>query len=182
MLALGTLAPEFTLPDTNGKTIAFKPGTKATLVLFICNHCPYVKHIAPELARIGHDYRTKEIAIYAISSNDAANYPEDAPEKMAQEAAQRGYPFPYLYDETQEIAKRYRAACTPDFFLFDAESKLAYRGQLDSSRPGNDIPVTGADLRAAIENLLAGKPVAADQLPSIGCNIKWKPGNEPGFF
>ncbi len=184
MLPLGTKAPDFQLPDTNGKTVSlanFK-GAPALLVLFICNHCPYVKHIRTELAELGRDYLTKGVAIVAISSNDAKNYPDDSPEKMKQEVKSAGYNFPYLYDETQSVAKAYRAACTPDIFLFDKDLKLVYRGQLDDSRPGNDVPVTGEDLRAALDAVLAGAPVSENQIPSIGCNIKWKSGGVPKYF
>ena len=184
MLPLGTTAPDFQLPDTNGKMVSladFK-GAPALLVLFICNHCPYVKHIRAELAELGRNYQAKGVAIVAISSNDAKNYPDDSPEKMKQEVKSAGYTFPYLYDETQAVAKAYRAACTPDIFLFDKNQKLVYRGQLDSSRPGNDVPVTGEDLRAALDAVLAGTPVSENQTPSIGCNIKWKSGNAPKYF
>jgi hypothetical protein len=150
--------------------------------MFICNHCPFVKHVADQLAALGRDCMTRGIGVVAISSNDVASHPADSPEQMIHEAEERGYSFPYLYDETQEVAKAYHAACTPDFFLFDAQRKLVYRGQLDASRPGNDLPVTGADLRAAIEAILEGRPQAEEQRPSLGCNIKWKPGNEPGYF
>jgi len=184
MLPLGTVAPDFKLPNTNGKLIAFGEFSDkaALLVMFICNHCPFVKHVRSELANIGRDYLTQSVAMVAISSNDVANYPEDSPAKMAEEAAEAGYPFPYLFDESQSIAHAYRAACTPDFFLFDKNRKLVYRGQLDDSRPGNGIPVTGKDLRAALDALLAGRQVAIEQKPSLGCNIKWRPGNEPDYF
>jgi peroxiredoxin len=184
MLPLGTKAPGFSLPNVDGRTVSladFK-GAKACLVMFICNHCPYVKHVAPELARLARDYREKGVAIVAISSNDVASHPEDAPEKMAQEVKSRGYTFPYLFDETQKVAHAYRAACTPDFYIFDKDLKLAYRGQLDDSRPDSGIALTGKDLRAALDAVLAGKPAAAEQKPSIGCNIKWKAGNEPDYF
>jgi hypothetical protein len=161
--------------------------------MFICNHCPFVKHIRHELARLGHDYLGRGVGVIAISSNDAERYPADGPERMAEEAAAAGYPFPYCYDETQEVAKAFRAACTPDFYVFDRDRRLVYRGQLDDSRPppslppsGRDgaatIPVSGADLRAALDAVLSGQPVPVDQKPSIGCNIKWKPGNEPDYF
>ena len=150
--------------------------------MFICNHCPFVKHVADELARLGRDYLPRGIGFAAISSNDVARHPADSPEQMVAEADERGYPFPYLYDETQEVAKAYHAACTPDFYLFDAARRLVYRGQLDPSRPGSDVPVTGRDLRGALDALLAGRPPAAAQVPSRGGNIKWKPGHEPGYF
>lgn len=184
MLPLGTTAPDFQLPDTNGKMVSlvdFKDAP-ALLVLFICNHCPYVKHIRAELAELGRDYLAKGVAIVAINSNDAVNYRDDSPEKMKQEVKSAGYIFPYLYDETQSVAKAYRAACTPDIFVFDKNLKLVYRGQLDDSRPGNDIPVTGEDLRAALDAVLAGQLIPENQTPSIGCNIKWKPGNTPEYF
>ena len=180
MLPLGTEAPDFSLPDANtGATVSrddFR-GKPGLLVAFICNHCPYVKHIKHELIAIGKEYGDKGMGIAAISPNDIENYPDDAPDKMAQE----GYPFPYLYDESQEAAKAYQAACTPDFFLFDADFKLVYRGQMDSARPKNDEPITGADLRAALDAVLAGQAPADKQTPSLGCNIKWKPGNEPAY-
>lgn len=181
MLPLGTPAPDFHLPDTQGKIVNLDDfrNAKGLLVVFMCNHCPYVKHIRSALAQFARDYQPKGLAIVGINSNDADKYPDDSPEKMITEAREAGYVFPYLYDATQAVAKAYQAACTPDFFLFDAEQKLVYRGQFDSSRPKNDIPVTGADLRAAVDALLAGRPISADQVPSIGCNIKWKPGNEP---
>lgn len=183
MLPLGTKAPDFSLPNIDGTHISLDSitGTKAFLILFICNHCPFVIHVRSELAKLGREYQEKGVAILAINSNDVANYPDDSPEKMAQIAHEAGYTFPYLYDENQTVAQAYHAACTPDFFLFDAEKKLVYRGQLDGSRPGNDVPVTGQDLRAAMDALLAGEPVSSDQKPSLGCNIKWKPGNEPQY-
>jgi peroxiredoxin len=184
MLPLGTKAPDFRLPDTTGKMISLADfeKAKALLVAFICNHCPYVKHIRAGLAQLGRDYMSRGVAIVGISSNDVENYPQDGPRKMAEEAKAAGYLFPYLYDETQDVAKAYRAACTPDFYLFDGEQRLAYRGQFDDSRPGNNVPVTGRDLRAALDALLAGKPAPSNQKASIGCNIKWKPGNEPEYF
>jgi peroxiredoxin len=184
MLALGTRAPDFNLPDTDGTLIslaAFKDA-KALLVMFICNHCPFVKHVRLELAELGREYQSKDVAVVAINSNDVVNYPDDSPMMMKAEIAEAGYTFPYLFDESQDVAKAYRAACTPDFYLFDAERTLVYRGQLDDSRPGNDFPVTGGDLRAAIDAVLAGRPVPEEQTPSIGCNIKWKAGNAPDYF
>jgi len=184
MLPLGTKAPAFRLPDTGGKTVSLADfnGAPALLVVFMCNHCPYVKHIRSGLAQLARDYQPRGVAVVGISSNDVANYPADSPAKMAEEAKAAGYIFPYLYDETQQVAKDYRAACTPDIFLFDKDQRLAYRGQMDDSRPGNGLPVTGKDLRAALDAILAGKPVPPAQKPSIGCNIKWKPGNEPDYF
>jgi len=184
MLPLGTGAPDFSLPNVDGRTVtlADAAGPRGTLVMFICNHCPFVKHVADQLAALGRDCLPRGIGVVAISSNDVSSHPADSPEQMVHEAEERGYVFPYLYDETQEVAHAYHAACTPDFFLFDGDRKLAYRGQLDASRPGNEIPVTGADLRAAIDALLSGHPVPAEQRPSLGCNIKWKPGNEPAYF
>jgi peroxiredoxin len=176
MVPLGTKAPAFRLPDTKGRLVSlddFK-GAPALLVMFICNHCPFVKHIREGLAQFGRDYRDRGLAIVAVMSNDVAHYPADSPAKMAEEVKDAGYLFPYLYDETQEVAKAYDAACTPDFFLFDGEGALVYRGQFDDSRPGNGRPVTGADLRAAADAVLAGKAVDDRQRPSIGCNIKWK--------
>jgi len=184
MLQLGSPAPDFSLPDTDGKTVSlddFKDA-KALLVMFICNHCPYVVHVADELARIGVDYQPKGVAVVAVSANDIKTHPADSPEMMKEEKAKRGYTFPYLYDASQAVAKAYTAACTPDFFLFDADHKLIYRGQLDDSRPNGDIPVTGADLRRALDAVLADQPVSADQKPSMGCNIKWVAGNEPDYF
>jgi thiol-disulfide isomerase/thioredoxin len=182
MLPLGTRAPGFSLPDPDGVMHSLVDGAAAYLVMFICNHCPFVKHVREELARIGRDYGARNVAIYAINSNDVATHPGDSPEKMKQEAAEWGYVFPYLYDASQEVAKAYRAACTPDFFLFDAGRKLVYRGQLDDSRPSNDAPVDGHDLRAALDAVLGGEPVPTGQKASIGCNIKWRPGNEPDYF
>jgi peroxiredoxin len=176
MLPLGTSAPAFALPDTvSNRSLSLEQlkSDKATVVMFICNHCPFVKHVQKELVRLAHDYQPKGVAFIAISSNDAASYPDDAPDKMKQFATALGFPFPYLYDETQDVAKAYQAACTPDFFVFDPALRLAYRGQLDDSRPGNGKPVTGRDIRAALDALLAGKPVSPEQKPSIGCNIKW---------
>ena len=183
MLSLGTAAPDFCLPDTEGAKVALSDfdGNRVLLVMFICNHCPYVKHLRHELARLGRDYASRGVGMVAINANDAAAYPEDSPEKMRAEKASAGYPFRYLDDETQEVAKAYGAACTPDFFVFDGDRRLAYRGQLDDARPGNGEPVTGHDLRAALDALLAGQPVAETQRPSMGCNIKWKPGNAPVY-
>jgi peroxiredoxin len=184
MLPLGTTAPDFKLPDTGGKIVSladFK-GQPALLVIFICNHCPYVIHLRAGLAQLARDYLPRHVGIVGISSNDAANYPADSPDKMKEEAKKAGYLFPYLYDETQAVAKSYRAACTPDIFLFDKNQRLVYRGQFDASRPNNGIPVTGNDLRAALDAVLAGKAVSEKQIPSIGCNIKWKAGNAPDYF
>jgi thiol-disulfide isomerase/thioredoxin len=178
MLELGTPAPAFALPDTvSGKTISLDTfaANRGLLVMFVCPHCPFVKHVQAELAAIGRDYARADLGIVAISSNDVAQFPEDGPDGLRQQARDLGFEFPYCYDESQDVARAYQAACTPDFFLFDADRKLAYRGQLDDSRPGNSVPLTGADLRAAIDAVLAGKPVAGPQKPSIGCNIKWKP-------
>lgn len=185
MLPLGTAAPNFQLPDVvSGKMISLDSfaHSQALLVMFICQHCPFVKHIQEELARIGHDYRQQSLGIVAISANDVANYPDDSPAKLKEMATNLDFNFPLCYDESQAVSKAYTAACTPDFFLFDAQQKLAYRGQLDDSRPSTDIPVTGKDLRQGIELVLAGKTVDFTQKPSIGCNIKWKPGNEPEYF
>ncbi len=184
MLELGTRAPEFSLRDTDGRLVALADfeGKKALLVMFLCNHCPFVKHVQAELARIGRDYQPLGVAVVAISSNDVGQYPDDGPAAMAQEKQRAGYTFPYLFDDTQEVAKAYRAACTPDLFLFDGQQKLVYRGQLDDSRPGNKVPVTGRDLRRALDAVLAGEPVEAKQRASVGCNIKWKPGHEPDYF
>ena len=183
MLPLGTPAPPFELPDTNGTMISRDSfqAKKALLVLFICNHCPYVKHVRAELARIGQDYLPKGVGIVAINANDPDNYPNDSPEQMKREVKEVGYPFPYLFDATQNVAKAYHAACTPDIFLFDKDFKLAYRGQVDDSRPGNPVPVTGKDLRTALDAVISGKPVVEKQVASIGCNIKWKPGHEPNY-
>jgi peroxiredoxin len=184
MLPLGTAAPNFTLPDPGGKMVSLGDfaDSPVLLVAFLCNHCPFVKHVAEGLARLVKDYQPRGVAAVGINANDVAAHPDDAPAKMAEEIQQRGYSFPYLYDATQEVAKAYRAACTPDFFVFDGQRKLVYRGQLDGSRPGNGVPVNGADLRAALDAALAGRPPQADQKPSIGCNIKWRPGNEPEYF
>jgi peroxiredoxin len=184
MLPLGTQAPDFSLPNVDGKTVKLADSAKAPalLVIFMCNHCPYVKHVADGLAKVTGEYLAKGVAVVGVNSNDVANYPADSPQQMAAEVRQRGYKFPYLYDETQEVAIAYRAACTPDFYVFDGGQRLVYRGQFDASRPESGIPVTGADLRAALEAVLAGKKPVADQRPSIGCNIKWKPGGAPDYF
>ncbi len=184
MLPLGTPAPSFALRDTvTGRTVA--PGNYATspalLIAFICNHCPFVKHILDEFVAFARDFGARGVAVIAISSNDIASYPADAPAEMARVAAAMEFTFPYLYDESQEVAKAYQAVCTPDFFLFDRDRRLAYRGQFDGSRPGNKVPVTGADLRAACEALLSGGPAPRQQLPSAGCSIKWKAGQEPDW-
>ena len=184
MLPLGTLAPDFELLNVDGQMVSYgaAAGKQGTVVMFICNHCPFVKHVADQLAVLGRDYMPRGIGFVAISSNDVSTHQSDSPEQMVAEADERGYPFPYLYDESQEVAKAYHAACTPDFYVFDHERKLVYRGQLDPSRPGSDVPVTAADLRAALEALLAGAAPITEQVPSLGCNIKWKAGNEPGYF
>lgn len=177
MLPLGTTAPEFSLKDTvSGKTLDLQTlkGHKGTLIMFICNHCPFVKHVNPELKRLGEEYQDKGIAMVAISSNDVDNYPQDSPDLMKETAKKEGYSFPYLYDKTQQVALDYQAACTPDFFLFDSEMTLVYRGQLDDSRPGNDIALTGNDLRKAMDALIEDEEISQHQKPSIGCNIKWK--------
>ncbi|HEY6331124.1 MAG TPA: thioredoxin family protein [Blastocatellia bacterium] len=184
MLELGTEAPDFDVPDVaTGKAVSLATfnDNKALVVMFICRHCPYVIHVQDELARLGRDYKDKNVGIVAISSNDAGSYPDDAPSSLKQMANQVGFTFPFCYDETQETAKAYTAACTPDFFLFDGLRELVYRGQLDDSRPGNRKPVTGSDLRAAIDAVLGDRPVSEDQRPSIGCNIKWKRGNAPEY-
>ncbi|MDJ1177633.1 thioredoxin family protein [Roseofilum sp. BLCC_M91] len=185
MLALGTLAPDFQLPDVvSGKIISLETFAqkKALLVMFICKHCPFVKHIQIQLSSLGKDYQNTDLGIVAISANDAVKYPDDSPEQLKQMAVELGFTFPLCYDETQEVAKTYTAACTPDFFLFDSDRRLVYRGQLDDSRPSTEMPVTGADLRQAIDTTLSGKPVNPEQKPSLGCNIKWKPGNEPSYY
>ena len=185
MPALGTTAPRFKLRDlVTGKEISLNTfaGKSALLVMFISRHCPYVQHVKSELARVGKDYADKDLGIVAISSNDVVTYPDDHPDRLKEMAQELCFAFPVCYDESQEVAKALSAACTPDFFLFDKQRKLSYRGQLDDSRPGNGIPVTGRDLRTAIDALLAGRPVPQDQRPSIGCNIKWKPGNAPHYF
>ena len=185
MLALGTTAPDFQLLDvTTGETISLATfsGKKALLVMFICRHCPFVKHVQTELAKIGQDYSYKNVGLVAISSNSVQTHPEDAPEKLKEMAEELGFNFPYCYDESQAVAKAYTAACTPDFFLFDSSLKLVYRGQLDDSRPSNSKPVTGADLRTALDAVLTDQAVSSDQIPSVGCNIKWHPGSEPDYF
>ncbi len=184
MLPLGTQAPDFSLINVDSQSVSLSDfsGKPALLVMFICNHCPFVKHIADELSALGREYQSRGAGVVAISSNDSTKYPEDSPEQMVHEAENRGYVFPYLFDEEQEVAKAYHAACTPDFYIFDGDQKLVYRGQLDDSRPGNEIPVTGSDLRAALDAVLAGQPVAQQQTPSIGCNIKWVETQEPEYF
>jgi peroxiredoxin len=185
MLPLGTVAPDFKLTDSvSGKTVSLGDfeDSPAMLVMFICNHCPYVQHVRGELARFGRDYQDRGLGIVAISSNDANEYPDDGPDAMRREAETNGYTFPYLFDEDQSVAAEYTAMCTPDFFLFDADRKLVYRGRLDESRPSNGVPLTGADLRAAADAVLAGNPVSDEQWPSMGCSIKWKPGNTPAYF
>ncbi len=183
MLPLGTAAPDFTLPDCRGGTVSLLDFSTAPalLVIFMCNHCPYVKHVQQPLAALVKEYQAKGAAVVGISSNDTAAQPEDSPQMMAKVAREIGYTFPYLYDESQTVARAYHAACTPDFFLFDSRRKLAYRGQMDGSRPGNNVPVTGSDLRRALDAVLAGKPAPAEQRASMGCSIKWKPGNAPDY-
>ncbi len=182
MLELGTRAPAFSLADPDGNMHTLAPGANAYLVMFICNHCPFVIHVREELARIGRDYKDRNVSIFAISSNDIRTHPQDAPQHMKTAAETSGYTFPYLFDEDQSVAKAYRAACTPDFYVFDADLLLVYRGQLDDSRPSNNKPVDGRDLRAALDAVLAGESVNERQTPSIGCNIKWTPGKEPDYF
>jgi peroxiredoxin len=184
MLDLGTRLPSFRLWDLGGKPVSSEDfaDSKGLLVAFICQHCPFVRHIRREFARAAQQFQQRGVAVVAINSNDVATYPQDGPEGMKDEATASGYTFPYLYDDTQEVAKAFRAACTPDFFLFDAERRLVYRGQFDDSRPNSGTPATGRDLIAAVDAMLAGKPVAADQRPSMGCNIKWKTGGAPGYF
>jgi len=184
MLELGARAPSFALPATTGQIVRLADFEEATglVVVFLCNHCPYVKHVQHELAAIGRDYMARGIAMVGINSNDAVAYPDDSFARMGEEARRTGYPFPYLFDETQAVAKAYHAACTPDLFLFDRDRRLVYRGQLDDARPGKAAPVTGRDLRRALDALLAGQPIPEEQQPSMGCNIKWKPGNAPGYF
>jgi peroxiredoxin len=184
MLPLGTEAPDFALVNVDGRTVSLADfdDAPALVVIFMCNHCPYVKHLADALAAFAAECMAKGVAVVGISSNDVSTHPADSPEQMVAEAEQRGYSFPYLYDETQDVAKEYNAACTPDFYLFDGDRKLVYRGQFDASRPDSGIPITGSDLRAAIDAVLAGKKPSAEQKPSMGCNIKWKRGNEPSYF
>lgn len=185
MLTLGTKAPDFSLRDvTSDKTVSLADfaGKKALLVMFICRHCPYVRHVKDELTKLGKDYEKSVLGIVAISSNDINLYPEDAPDSLKEFAQIQDFRFPLLFDESQDVAKAYTAACTPDFFLFDRERKLVYRGQMDGSRPGNSVPVTGEDLRVAIEVVLNDRLVDSSQHPSTGCNIKWKPGNEPEYY
>ena len=184
MLPLGTAAPPFSLPDTKGKIISMADfvGAPGLLVMFLSNHCPFVKHLRSGIAQLAKDYQSTGVGIVGINANDVEKYPDDSPEKMVLEAREAGYTFPYLFDATQEVAKAYSAACTPDFFLFDRNHLLIYRGQFDDSRPSNGAPVTRTDLRAAWVAVLAGQPVSQEQLPSIGCNIKWKPGQEPAYY
>lgn len=183
MLPLGTAAPDFTLPDANGKSHSLQDARgKPVLVMFLCNHCPFVQHIKHELGRLARDYQDRGVALFGINSNDFAAYPADAPAQMVKEAKANGWTFPYLVDADQSVAKSYQAACTPDFFLFDAGHRLVYRGQLDDSRPGNGVAVTGADLRRALDAVLQGTAVAHEQRPSVGCNIKWRPGSAPTWF
>jgi peroxiredoxin len=179
MLELGTRAPGFSLPDADGQMHSLADDASATVVMFICNHCPFVKHVRGEFPRLAADYQSRGVAFYAINSNDLDHYPQDGPDAMKLEAESLGYTFPYLIDADQSVAKAYQAACTPDFYVFDPDRRLVYRGQLDASRPSNNEPVTGRDIRAALDAVLAGEPVSDSQTPSIGCNIKWKPGNEP---
>ena len=177
MVPLGMIAPDFVLPDTisgENKSLTNLKSEKATVIMFICNHCPFVKHVQKQLVKLAREYQAKGISFVAISSNNVEKYPDDSPQRMKEVVQELGYPFPYLYDESQEVARAYDAACTPDFYVFDKNLKLVYRGQMDTSRPGNNIPVTGKDLREALDNILQGKPVSEYQRPSIGCNIKWK--------
>jgi peroxiredoxin len=184
MLALGAPASDFRLSDPGGKlwSLADFQEARALLVMFLSNHCPFVQHVRHGIAALVREYQDRGLAAVGINSNDVERYPEDSPDRMAEEAVKAGYTFPYLFDESQSVAKAYRAACTPDFFLFDQSRKLVYRGQLDGARPGNGVPVTGADLRAAVDCVLAKRSVPAEQKASLGCNIKWKPGNEPSWF
>ena len=184
MLPLGTQAPDFTLTNTDGQRVSLSDfrDKKALVIIFMCNHCPYVKHVAPELTRVSNEYMPKGVGFLGISSNDVVAHPEDSPERMKAEAAKQGYKFPYLYDADQSVAMAYNAACTPDIFVFDSAHRLVYRGQLDDSRPKSDKPLTGNDLRTALDCILAGKQISMEQRPSIGCNIKWKEGSEPAYF
>lgn len=184
MLPLGTPAPDFALPDVSGRIVRRSDftGAPGLLVMFICNHCPYVKHVAAEIARLAAEYQARGVAVVGINANDASRYPADSPAAMAMEAKARGYSFPYLHDESQAVARAFRAACTPEFYLFDSGQRLVYRGRMDGSSPGNTVPVTGAELRRALDALLAGKPVPAEQHPGLGCSIKWKPGQEPDYL
>ena len=184
MLEIGTKAPDFKLPNTEGSMVSLNDMKfeNGLLVMFICNHCPFVKHLNEALVEFANEYKEKGIECVAISSNDVENYPQDSPELMKKLSDQHQFPYPYLYDESQEVAKAYKAACTPDFFLFDADSKLFYRGQFDDSRPGNGKPITGKDMREATNALIAGESSVEQQKPSMGCNIKWKKGNEPSYF
>lgn len=184
MLPLGTPAPTFKLPDPAGKVFSLSQfaDNPVLMVAFICNHCPFVKHVRTEFAKLAKEYQDRGVAVVAINSNDVNTHPDDSPEKMAEEIRAIGYTFPYLYDEDQTVAKAYHAACTPDFYVFDKQRELQYRGQMDGSRPGNNIPITGTDLRAALDAVLSGHTPTTDQKPSIGCNIKWKKGNEPQYF
>lgn len=184
MLALGTKAPDFRLPDTDGRAVGLADfaEARALVVMFICNHCPFVVHVRGGIAQLARDYQDRGVAFVGVNSNDVATHPDDSPEKMKAEKRDAGYVFPYLFDESQAVARAYKAACTPDFFVFDGKLELVYRGQLDGARPGNGVPVTGADLRAALDAVLAGRAPSTAQRPSMGCNIKWKPGNEPQWF
>lgn len=184
MMPIGTAAPSFSLLNVDGRLVSNQDfaGASALVVIFMCNHCPYVIHVADQIAALAAEYMAKGIAFVGINANDTSAHPLDSPEQMVHEAESRGYLFPYLFDETQEVAKSYGAACTPDFFIFDKDQKLVYRGQLDESRPKNDVPITGGDLRAALDAILSGQAIPTDQKPSLGCNIKWKPGHEPTYF
>jgi len=184
MLPLGSVAPDFCLPDTSGNKVLLSDlsQTRGLLVVFLCNHCPYVKHVRDVFASLAADYQNRGISVVGINSNDVVNYPQDHPDRMIEEKRSAGYTFPYLFDETQEVAKSYRAACTPDFYLFDQKQRLVYRGQMDASRPGNSIPVSGIDLTNAMDALLDGREISQEQKPSMGCNIKWKAGNSPEYF
>lgn len=183
MPALGTAAPDFSLPDTEGRTVSLKDfsDAKALLVVFMCNHCPFVKHILDKFVELAREYQAKGVAVVGINSNDVDSFPDDSPANMTAVAKAKGFAFPYLYDESQQAAKAYKAACTPDFFLFDGGRRMVYRGQMDDSRPGSGVPVTGADLTAALDAVLEGREVPGGQKPSMGCNIKWKRGNEPAY-